>query len=89
MEQNKGLTASQKGKLSAFMSKFKDLFCNKDDPLPPANLEKHIIDTGTAKPIFKAPYHLAKKYEDYFEQEINCLLSKGIIEPSHHPGLCQ
>ncbi|KAJ9087727.1 hypothetical protein DSO57_1030392 [Entomophthora muscae] len=38
VKQNKGLTASHKEKLSAFMSKFKDLFHNKDDPLPPANL---------------------------------------------------
>ncbi|KAJ9067688.1 hypothetical protein DSO57_1036618 [Entomophthora muscae] len=67
------------------MSKFKDLFCNKDDPLLPANLEKHVIDTGTAKPIRKAPYYLAKKYENYVEQEINCLLSKGIIELSTSP----
>ncbi|KAJ9067449.1 hypothetical protein DSO57_1038979 [Entomophthora muscae] len=67
------------------MSKFKDLFCDKDDPLPPANLEKHVIDTVTAKPICKAPYHLSKKYKDYIEQEIDRLLSKGIIEPSKSP----
>ncbi|KAJ9050950.1 hypothetical protein DSO57_1009308 [Entomophthora muscae] len=70
------------------MSKFKDLFCDEDDHLPPANLEKHVIDTGTAKPIHKAPYHLAKKYEDYIEQEIDFLLSKGIIKPFYLPGLC-
>ncbi|KAJ9061731.1 hypothetical protein DSO57_1017826 [Entomophthora muscae] len=67
------------------MSKFKNLFCDKDDPLPPTNLEKHIIDTGTDKHIHKAPYCLAKKYENFVEQEIDHLLSKGIIKPSTSP----
>ncbi|KAJ9089663.1 hypothetical protein DSO57_1010365 [Entomophthora muscae] len=80
VHQNKGLSASQKEKLSAFMLKFKDLFHNEGDPLPPANLEKHVIETGTVKPICKVPYHLTKKYDKYVEQEIDCLLSKGIIE---------
>ncbi|KAJ9061840.1 hypothetical protein DSO57_1016603 [Entomophthora muscae] len=69
------------------MSKFKDLFRDEDDPLPSTNLEKHVIDTGTAKPICKAPYHLAKKYKEYVEQEIDCLLSKGIIKLPTSPCL--
>ncbi|KAJ9086249.1 hypothetical protein DSO57_1006133 [Entomophthora muscae] len=76
------MSASQKEKFSAFMLKFKDLFHNEDDLLPPANLEKHVIKTGTVKSIYKAPYHLAKKYDKYVEQEIDRLLSKGIIETS-------
>ncbi|KAJ9082976.1 hypothetical protein DSO57_1039331 [Entomophthora muscae] len=62
------------------MSKFKDLFHDENDPLPPTNLEKHVIDTGTAKPFRKAPYCLAKKYKDYVEQKIDRLLSKGICQ---------
>ncbi|KAJ9078803.1 hypothetical protein DSO57_1002864 [Entomophthora muscae] len=85
INQNKGLTTKQRKRLHTFIKQYQDLFRNEDDPLPPVNLEKHVVNTENHFPVRQAPYCLAKKYKDYVEDEINRLLSKRIIELSMSP----
>ncbi|KAJ9059434.1 hypothetical protein DSO57_1002430 [Entomophthora muscae] len=51
INQNKGLTTKQRKKLHTFMKQYQDLFRNEDDPLTPANLENHVIDTENHFPV--------------------------------------
>ncbi|KAJ9070413.1 hypothetical protein DSO57_1008154 [Entomophthora muscae] len=55
IRQNKGLTSKQRKKINTYVKQYQDLICNEDDPLTPANLERHVIDTENHCPICSAP----------------------------------
>lgn len=61
------------------------LFASSDTDLGRTDLVKHSIETGDARPFKepprRTPYHLNEVVNDNIDQ----MLDKGIIEPSHSP----
>ncbi len=45
-------------------------------------MAEHVIDTGSAKPIYQRPYRTEFKKRAIIEQEVNRMLQAGLIEPS-------
>ncbi|KAJ9079141.1 hypothetical protein DSO57_1038546 [Entomophthora muscae] len=57
---NDYLTKEQLEKLQQLVNNFIKQFVTKEEDIPMANVGKHTIDTGDAKPIAQAAYQLPK-----------------------------
>ncbi|VDI69714.1 Hypothetical predicted protein [Mytilus galloprovincialis] len=79
------LTSKDKQKVKSLLIENQNLFASSDVDLGRTNLVKHEINTGNARPFKepprRTPYHLNKVVNDNLDK----MLQKGIIEPSHSP----
>ena len=76
-----GIT-DQKEKLFHILEQFKDVFSDKPGY---TNLVSHVINTDGNQPIRSSPYRAIGNHAVQIEQEIQKMLSLGVIEESHTP----
>lgn len=70
----------------ALLEKAKESFLDSDKHgLGKTNLEEHVIDTGDAVPIKQRHYPVSPAVENLIYQELDRMLSLGVIEPSTSP----
>lgn len=77
------LSSYQKQSLENIINLFKGL--SSKDKLGLTNLISHHIDTGTAKPFRQRQYPLSPAMQKFLNEEIDEMLSLGVIEPSQSP----
>ena len=79
------LTASQKEEILKVLSNCSEAIAPDPKAPAPAKDLYHTIPTNDSKPINSAPYRPSPKTREIIDQEINQMLEKGIIRPSHSP----
>lgn len=78
------LLPQERATVSSLLMEYQDLF---QEPGPEGCQlpVQHTIDTGDARPIAKRPYRVAYSQRQIIQQQLDDMLSKGIIQPSHSP----
>lgn len=71
--------------ISDVVNEFRDLFIIEPKHLKNICVGKHFIQTGSASPIAKPPYHQGSKIEAEISKEVEKLLEAGIIRRSKSP----
>ncbi|UYV75173.1 hypothetical protein LAZ67_12002747, partial [Cordylochernes scorpioides] len=79
---NENLSPKEQKELKQVLERYGDLFSSR---LGRTNLAKHRIDTEDAKPIKHKPYRVSAKERDIIKEEIDEMLTEGIIRPSSSP----
>ncbi|UYV74293.1 hypothetical protein LAZ67_11002900, partial [Cordylochernes scorpioides] len=79
---NENLSPKEQKELKQVLERYGDLFSSR---LGRTNLEKHRIDTEDAKPIKHKPYRVSAKERDIIKEQIDEMLTEGIIRPSSSP----
>lgn len=67
------------------VKQYTDVFKNELPGLPPERDVKHVIDTGDAKPVSRAPFKMSPAELDELQKQLKQLLSLGLIRPSTSP----
>ena len=83
IDENECLTSEQKIEVKALIIEYADLFC-EDEPSVAQGVV-HVIETGSARPIYLSPYRASPKERQVIEQEIEKMLSNHIICQSRSP----
>ena len=65
--------------------KFEDVFYHENDRLTFTNQIKHKIRTKNEDPIYNKTYRYPQKYREEVDQQIEEMLSQGIIRHSNSP----
>ncbi|UYV78164.1 hypothetical protein LAZ67_16000346 [Cordylochernes scorpioides] len=79
---NENLPPKEQKELKQVLERYGDLFSSR---LGRTNLAKHRIDTEDAKPIKHKPYRVSAKERDIIKEQIDEMLTEGIIRPSSSP----
>ncbi|UYV68373.1 hypothetical protein LAZ67_5004125 [Cordylochernes scorpioides] len=79
---NENLSPKEQKELKQVLERYGDLFSSR---LGRTNLAKHRIDTEEAKPIKHKPYRVSAKERDIIKEQIDEMLTEGIIRPSSSP----
>ncbi|UYV67231.1 K02A2.6-like, partial [Cordylochernes scorpioides] len=79
---NENLSPREQKELKQVLERYEDLFSSR---LGRTNLAKHRIDTEDAKPIKHKPYMVSPKERDIIKEQIDEMLTEGIIRPSSSP----
>ncbi|UYV62531.1 hypothetical protein LAZ67_2000954, partial [Cordylochernes scorpioides] len=79
---NENLSPKEQKELKQVLERYGDLFSSR---LGRTNLAKHRIDTEDAKPIKHKPYRVSVKERDIIKEQIDEMLTEGIIRPSSSP----
>ncbi|UYV65696.1 hypothetical protein LAZ67_3005170, partial [Cordylochernes scorpioides] len=79
---NENLSPKEQKELKQVLERYGDLFSSR---LGRTNLAKHRIDTEDAKPIKHKPYQVSAKERDIIKEQIDEMLTEGIIRPSSSP----
>ncbi|UYV82907.1 hypothetical protein LAZ67_22001343, partial [Cordylochernes scorpioides] len=79
---NENLSPKEQKELKQVLERYGDLFSSR---LGRTNLAKHRIDTEDAKPIKHKPYRVSAKERDIIKEQIDEMLTEGIIGPSSSP----
>ncbi|UYV71114.1 hypothetical protein LAZ67_8001791, partial [Cordylochernes scorpioides] len=79
---NENLSPKEQKELKQVLERYGDLFSSR---LGRTNLTKHRIDTEDAKPIKHKPYRVSAKERDIIKEQIDEMLTEGIIRPSSSP----
>ncbi|UYV60444.1 hypothetical protein LAZ67_1001171, partial [Cordylochernes scorpioides] len=79
---NENLSPKEQKELKQVLGRYGDLFSSR---LGRTNLAKHRIDTEDAKPIKHKPYRVSAKERDIIKEQIDEMLTEGIIRPSSSP----
>ncbi|UYV72398.1 hypothetical protein LAZ67_9002947, partial [Cordylochernes scorpioides] len=79
---NENLSSKEQKELKQVLERYGDLFSSR---LGRTNLAKHRIDTEDAKPIKHKPYRVSAKERDIIKEQIDEMLTEGIIRPSSSP----
>ncbi|UYV77773.1 hypothetical protein LAZ67_15002226 [Cordylochernes scorpioides] len=79
---NENLSPKEQKELKQVLERYGDLFSSI---LGRTNLAKHRIDTEDAKPIKHKPYRVSAKERDIIKEQIDEMLTEGIIRPSSSP----
>jgi hypothetical protein len=80
------LTIRQKEEVRYLMHQYEDVLAVTFNEIKGAKTQyKHLIDTGSSKPVKQAPYRLAPHYQQWVKEEVKQLLKSGIIRPSKSP----
>ncbi|UYV82604.1 hypothetical protein LAZ67_22000095 [Cordylochernes scorpioides] len=79
---NENLSPKEQKELKQVLERYGDLFSSR---LGRTNLAKHRIDTEDAKPIKHKPYRVSAKERDIIKEQIDEMLTEGIIRPSSSP----
>jgi hypothetical protein len=82
---NELLTESQHHAINDLINvEFVDLFATSSKPSQVLNV-KHSIDTGSAKPVNRAPYRTGPKEREIIQVQVESMLSDNIIRKSKSP----
>ncbi|UYV60745.1 hypothetical protein LAZ67_1002098, partial [Cordylochernes scorpioides] len=79
---NENLSPKEQKELKQVLERYGDLFSSR---LGRTNLAKHRIDTEDVKPIKHKPYRVSVKDRDIIKEQIDEMLTEGIIRPSSSP----
>ncbi|UYV75117.1 hypothetical protein LAZ67_12002534 [Cordylochernes scorpioides] len=79
---SKNLSPKEQKELKQVLERYGDLFSSR---LGRTNLAKHRIDIEDAKPIKHNPYRVRAKERDIIKEQIDEMLTEGIIRPSSSP----
>lgn len=79
------LLPSQVKDLTDLLTSYSDIFDFDGRPIGQTSQVKHRINTGDAAPIHRRPYRVSPSERQVIQQEVNKMLTKGIIEPSSSP----
>lgn len=79
------LSPTHAQELSHLLASYRDIFDFGNQPLGQTTTVKHRIHTGDATPVHRRPYRVSHVERRVIQQEVNKMLSKGIIEPSSSP----
>ncbi|UYV78051.1 hypothetical protein LAZ67_15003310, partial [Cordylochernes scorpioides] len=79
---NENLSPKEQKELKQVLERYGDLFSSR---LGRTNLAKHRIDTEDAKPIKHKPYRVSVRERDIIKEQIDEMLTEGIIRPSSSP----
>ncbi|UYV66648.1 hypothetical protein LAZ67_4002441, partial [Cordylochernes scorpioides] len=79
---NENLSPKEQKELKQVLERYGDLFSSR---LGRTSLAKHRIDTEDAKPIKHKPYRVSAKERDIIKEQIDEMLTEGIIRPSSSP----
>ncbi|UYV75671.1 hypothetical protein LAZ67_13000963 [Cordylochernes scorpioides] len=79
---NENISLKEQKELKQVLERYGDLFSSR---LGRTNLAKHRIDTEDAKPIKHKPYRVSAKELDIIKEQIDEMLTEGIIRPSSSP----
>ena len=79
------LTQAQKEDLRSILYEYADIISTGDTDIGRTHLAEHVINTGSAKPIFQKPYRVEFKNREVIEREIEKMLSIDLIEPCKSP----
>ncbi|UYV68438.1 hypothetical protein LAZ67_5004313, partial [Cordylochernes scorpioides] len=79
---NENLSPKEQKELKQVLERYGDLFSSR---LERTNLAKHWIDTEDAKPIKHKPYRVSAKERDIIKEQIDEMLTEGIIRSSSSP----
>ena len=79
------LAEEQKQKLYTFLGRNRDIFAKDMSELGKTNMHSHVIHTGNARPVSKAPYRQSPHMRAETERLTNEMLQNGIIEESNSP----
>ncbi|UYV72118.1 hypothetical protein LAZ67_9001871, partial [Cordylochernes scorpioides] len=79
---NENLSPKEQMNLKQVLERYGYLFSSR---LGRTNLAKHRIDTEDAKPIKHKPYRVSAKELDIIKEQIDEMLTEGIIRPSSSP----
>jgi hypothetical protein len=82
---NELLTESQHHDINDLINVgFIDLFATSSKPSQVLNV-KHVIDTGSAKPVNRAPYRTGPKEREIIQVQVESMLNDNIIRKSKSP----
>jgi len=76
------LTDEEKAALIHVLADYPQLYATSRNAAGTTTLVKHRIDTGDAKPIKARPSRMAPKERDLINEEIDRLVTEGIVRPS-------
>lgn len=76
---------SEYEELKGIITDFLDTFSLDDEPLSVTGTVFHSIEIEKGRPIFTRPYRIAEKYREEVRTEIQNMLKRNIIRPSHSP----
>jgi len=76
------LTDKEKAALIHVLADYPQLYATSRNAAGTTTLVKHRIDTGDAKPIKARPFRMAPKERDLINEEIDRLVTEGIVRPS-------
>lgn len=79
------LSPTHAQELSHLLASYRDIFDFGNRPLGQTTTVKHRINTGDASPVHRRPYRVSQVERRVIQQEVDKMLSKGIIEPSSSP----
>ena len=79
------LSSGEKHKLSQLLVRYQDVFMTSDGNLGQTDLVEHEIETGDQSPIKIPPRRLPIFKRDQVDQELDKMLSEGIVEHSDSP----
>ncbi|UYV74813.1 hypothetical protein LAZ67_12001112 [Cordylochernes scorpioides] len=79
---NENSSPKEQKELKQVLERYGDLFSSR---LGRTNLAKHRIDTEDAKPIKHKPYRVSAKERGIIKDQIDEMLTEGIIRPSSSP----
>ncbi|CAH0726940.1 unnamed protein product, partial [Brenthis ino] len=76
------LNKDEHERLTAIINEIRD---NIGTGLGRTTILRHTIDTGTNKPIYQKQYNFSPVIKKQIERELDDMLSKDVVEPSHSP----
>ena len=82
---SESLSDVQIQQLRALILNYTSIFVGPDGELGHTDITKHRIDTGSAKPVKLPPRRFGPVERDIIDNEVDKMMSKGIIEPSNSP----
>jgi hypothetical protein len=79
------LSPDQKYRLSNLLDSYNDIFSHKGELLSKTSKVRHQINTGDNPPTHCQPHRVSQQQATLIRNEIDTMLSEGIIEPSNSP----
>ena len=84
-ESTEQINAEEGEALQQLLLKYQDAFSTDDTDLGRCKAVTHKIDTGMARPIKQPVRRLPIKQREIADQQVEEMLKRGVIEPSHSP----
>ena len=79
------LTPEEKEQIENLVVQYSDIFAKDMASLPPAKLEKFVIDTGSAPPIRQRAYKQSPEAKREIERQVNKMIDSKLVSVSQSP----
>ena len=81
-----GRDAPVVNKVTTLVNQYRDLFVDgPNDELGRTSVTEHSINTGDNRPIKQRPYRTPVHLQGEVNKQVNDMLTRGLIRPSHSP----